>query len=70
MVVVAAPLPGKIMSLKVAVGDAVQKDQELFVMEALKMENTIVAPEAGRVKAIHVQDGDDVETGAGVMEIE
>ena len=60
MVVVAAPLPGKIMSLKVAVGDAVQKDQELFVMEALKMENTIVAPEAGTVKAIHVQDGDDV----------
>ncbi len=70
MVVVTAPLPGKIISLKVAAGDSVTKDQALFVMEALKMENTIVAPADGTVKAVHVRDGDDVETGAEVLEIE
>lgn len=70
MVLVTSPLPGRIISLKVAVGDSVRKDQELFVMEALKMENSIVAPADGTVTAVHVRDGDDVETGAQVLEIE
>ena len=69
MAEVTAPLPGRILSIKVKVGDTVKKDQPLFLMEALKMENTIVAVEDGRVEEIHVEDGDDIEAGAAVMEL-
>jgi biotin carboxyl carrier protein len=67
---VTAPLPGRILSLKVKVGDEVKKDQVVFVMEALKMSNNILAQADGTVKAIHVKDGDDVDTGDSVMDIE
>jgi biotin carboxyl carrier protein len=66
---VTAPLPGRIMALKVKAGDTVSKDQELFVMEALKMENVILSQEDGVVQAIYAKDGEDVETGDEVLEI-
>jgi biotin carboxyl carrier protein len=66
---VTAPLPGRIMALKVKPGDTVSKDQELFVMEALKMENVILSQEDGVVQAIYAKDGEDVETGDEVLEI-
>ena len=66
---VTAPLPGRILSIKVTVGDSVEKDQELFVMEALKMENSIVAAEDGTVEKVYVRDGDEIETGDVVMDI-
>lgn len=69
MAEVRAPLPGRIMSIKVEAGAAVKTDQELFVMEALKMENTIVAPEDGIVEAIRIKVGDDVEADDLMMEI-
>jgi biotin carboxyl carrier protein len=67
---ITAPLPGRILSLKVKVGDEVKKDDIVFVMEALKMSNNILAEADGVVKAIHVKDGDDVETDDPVMDIE
>lgn len=70
MTIVTAPLPGRILSVKVKVGDSVGQDQELFVMEALKMENSVVAADPGTVSSIFVTNGDDVETGDQVMEIE
>ena len=66
---VTAPLPGRIMSLKVKPGDTVAKDQKLFVMEALKMENVILSREDGTVQEIYVPEGADVDTGDDVMEI-
>ena len=59
----AAP-PGKILDIKVKVGDAVGYGQCVIVMEAMKMETEIVAPAAGTVASINVSTGDSVETGA------
>ncbi len=66
---VTSPLPGRIMSYKVKQGDSVAKEQELFVMEALKMENVIYSQDEGTVTEIYVKEGADVETGDEVMEI-
>ena len=66
---VSAPLPGRIISFKVKQGDSVTKEQALFVMEALKMENVILSEEAGTIAEIYVKEGGDVETGDEVMEI-
>lgn len=69
MSTVTAPLPGRILSYKVKQGDSVQKEQELFVMEALKMENVIYSQDEGTVTEILVKEGADVETGDAVLEI-
>ena len=61
---VEAPMPGKILDIKVKVGDAVSYGQCVIVMEAMKMETEIVAPTAGTVAAINVSTGASVETGA------
>ena len=61
---VEAPMTGKILDIKVKVGDEVSYGQCVIVMEAMKMETEIVAPAAGTVAAINVSTGDSVETGA------
>lgn len=55
-----APLPGNILQLKVAIGDTVQKGDELLILEAMKMENHILADESGVIKEIKVKAGDSV----------
>lgn len=60
---VKAPLSGIITSLKVNLGDQVNRGQILLTLDALKMENEIVASEAGTVKAIFVQNGTSVNVG-------
>ena len=59
---VASPFPGLIKSLYVKNGDSVAKDQPVLVLEAMKMDNDITAPVAGKV-TIRVAPGDNVETG-------
>ena len=59
-----APMPGKILDIKVKVGDAVSFGQCVVVMEAMKMETEIVAPAAGTIASINVSNGDTVDTGA------
>jgi biotin carboxyl carrier protein len=54
-------MAGKIIEVKVQIGDQVQEDDELFVLEAMKMEMPIVAPAEGTVKEIHVEAGQAVE---------
>ena len=61
---VTSPMQGKILGVKVNVGDAVKKGQVVAILEAMKMENEIVAPEDGKVASINVKDGDAVEAGA------
>ena len=61
---VEAPMPGKVLDIKVKVGDAVSYGQCVVVMEAMKMETEIVAPAAGTVASISVSNGDSVDTGA------
>ena len=56
-------MPGKIVDVKVKVGDAVKKGQTVIVLEAMKMENDIVAPEDGTVASINAAVGSAVEAG-------
>ncbi|MEE1341552.1 MAG: biotin/lipoyl-containing protein [Lachnospiraceae bacterium] len=58
-----APMPGKVLSVKAAVGQAVKKGDVLLVLEAMKMENEIVAPQDGTVASIQVSAGQSVEAG-------
>ena len=64
---VEAPMPGKILDIKVKVGDAVSYGQGVIVMEAMKMETEIVAPADGTVAQILVKAGDAVDTGAALV---
>ena len=64
---IAAPLPGRIISLKVKVGDAVKAGDEVVVLEAMKMENSITSDYDGTVQQILVAEGDNVATDAVLM---
>ncbi|MDE2147161.1 MAG: 3-methylcrotonyl-CoA carboxylase [Burkholderiales bacterium] len=65
----AAPMPGKLVALLVAAGDAVQRGQALAVMEAMKMEHTIAAPRDGVVEALLYAVGDQVADGAALLRL-
>ena len=67
---VTAPMPGKVVRLLVAVGDEVAARQAVAVVEAMKMENELVALRSGRVKEVAVQEGAVVESGKVLMVIE
>ena len=58
-----SPMPGTILSVKTSVGQAVKKGEVLMILEAMKMENEVVAPEDGTVASIDVAAGDSVEAG-------
>ena len=66
---VTSPLPGVIIAVKVNVGDSVKTGQEVAVLEAMKMENSIEATQDGTVTAIHVAKGDSVLEGAAIVTI-
>jgi 3-methylcrotonyl-CoA carboxylase alpha subunit len=65
-----APMPGRVVEIKVAQGDRVEAGRALLVMEAMKMEHTVIAPVEGQVKEIHVAEGDLVEDGAELIAFE
>lgn len=58
-----APMPGKVLGIKVKVGDNVSSGTVLAILEAMKMENDIVAPVDGTIASINVSTGDSVNTG-------
>ena len=60
-------MPGNILDVKVANGSAVKAGDVLVVLEAMKMENDIVAPQDGTVAAINVNKGDSVEAGQSLV---
>jgi biotin carboxyl carrier protein len=65
--VIKSPMPGRIVKLLVAPGDAVEAGRPLLVMEAMKMENEIKAKSAGTVGEILVKPGDTVEANAKLL---
>lgn len=66
---VSAPMPGNILRIEVNQGDKVEAGQLLIILEAMKMENEIVAPKAGTVAQIVTSKGAVVETGSPLIVI-
>ena len=64
-----APMPGKVISFAVKAGDAVRQGQALAVMEAMKMEHTIAAPQDGTVAELLYAPGDQVAEGAELLKL-
>ena len=60
---VASPMPGTILDVKVNVGDTVKKGQVLFILEAMKMENEIMAGVDGKITSVGVTKGAAVQSG-------
>jgi biotin carboxyl carrier protein len=58
-----APMPGKILSVKLQAGASVKKGDVIMILEAMKMENEIPAPQDGTIASINVNGGDSVEAG-------
>uniref|UniRef100_A0A7S3D236 Lipoyl-binding domain-containing protein n=1 Tax=Palpitomonas bilix TaxID=652834 RepID=A0A7S3D236_9EUKA len=67
---VAAPMPGKIIKTLVAPGTEVKKGTPLLIMEAMKMEHTIVAPTDGKIEDFTVAEGDFVDDGKVLVEFD
>lgn len=64
-----APMPGTLLKILVNVGDTVKENQPVMILEAMKMENEIVAPHDGTVTGIHVSQGDIVNPGQPLLTI-
>ena len=60
---ITAPMPGTILKVNVNVGDAVKKGQVLLILEAMKMENEIVAAADGKISSVNVAKGSSVNAG-------
>jgi len=67
---ITAPMPGAVVTVLVEEGQAVERNQPLMVIEAMKMEHTLRAPSAGRISKLRVARGDQVTEGAELVMIE
>jgi acetyl-CoA carboxylase biotin carboxyl carrier protein len=67
---VTVPMVGKIVSVSVKVGDKVEENDQVAVLEAMKMEMPVVAPVSGTVKEVKVNPGQEVEAEAVIAVIE
>lgn len=67
--VVQSPMPGNINAVKFSAGQSVKAGDVIIILEAMKMENEIVAPKAGTLKSVFVTKGATVNTGDALFEI-
>ena len=67
---VESPMPGKIIQINIKVGDAVQEDDEIMTLEAMKMQNPLCAPSSGKVVELNVALNAMVATGQLLAVIE
>jgi 3-methylcrotonyl-CoA carboxylase alpha subunit len=65
-----APMSGTIVEVLVKAGDAVSKGAPLLILEAMKMEHTVIAPAAGTVSAVHYRQGDQVSEGVDLIDVD
>jgi len=64
---IAAPMPGTVIDIKVKEGQTVNSGEVVMILEAMKMENEIVAPAAGKISKIHVEKGAAVVTDQALI---
>ena len=64
---VLAPMPGRLVQVKVKAGQIVAQGDTLLVLEAMKMEHALLAPADGKVAALHFAEGDQVEEGVELL---
>ncbi|MGB5244624.1 MAG: acetyl-CoA carboxylase biotin carboxyl carrier protein subunit [Lutimonas sp.] len=67
---ISTPMPGIIIDMKIAEGDEVEEGDTLFILEAMKMENAIISPKKARIKSVWAKNGDSVEKGKRIIELE
>ena len=67
---VTSPLPGKLLQIHFKAGDIVEKGQVLMILEAMKMENEILAPASGRIVSLPVSVGQQVDAGSLLCELQ
>ena len=67
---IASPMPGTILDIKVSQGAPVKRGETLLILEAMKMENEIIAPADGIVTQIHVSKGASVNTNDALISIQ
>ena len=65
-----APMPGKVLKVLVKAGEQVKENQPIIVLEAMKMENEIVAPKDGVVSAVYVNEGAAIDVGQPIATVE
>ncbi len=70
MIEITAPMGGKVLDVKVKIGDSVKEDDEVVIIEAMKMELPIVATGAGTIKEIRCKKGDTIEADAVMVVLE
>lgn len=68
--VIGAPMPGKIIELLIEENSRIKEGDSVLILEAMKMQNEIIAQEGGRIKKIHVKPGDTVSKDQVLIEIE
>jgi len=68
--IVSASMPGKVVTVEVAVGDEVAEGQTVLILEAMKMQNEVAAPIAGTVTSVNCEDGQNVEANTPLVVIE
>ncbi len=68
--IITAPMPGKVVKVLVKPGEEVAEGQGLVVVEAMKMENELKSPKAGKVSEVHTREGQTVEMNAKLMVVE
>jgi biotin carboxyl carrier protein len=64
---ICSPMPGLVVKMEVNVGDSVSREQGLVVLEAMKMENELRAPQKGTIASVYVERGDTVEKGEKLL---
>ncbi|XP_060542569.1 propionyl-CoA carboxylase alpha chain, mitochondrial isoform X2 [Pantherophis guttatus] len=68
--IIRSPMPGAVVAVSIKPGDMVAEGQEICVIEAMKMQNSLVASKTGKVKAVHCKIGDTVGEGDELVELE
>jgi acetyl-CoA carboxylase biotin carboxyl carrier protein len=70
MAAIESPMAGKVLEILVEVGQSIAEDDEVIILEAMKLENPIYAPEDGVVKEIKVKVGQQIAEGDVIAELE